>query len=86
MKVWNFLVWQWNQFDAWQRVWMLAAAFFGAGVTAGEDARFVLWRISAGIFVFWFLKCFMWDGIKYSWNRYQEEQQKIVDILKQDPK
>jgi hypothetical protein len=86
MKVWNFLVWQWNQFDSWQRVWLLGAACFGAGLTASDQVGSVLLRLSAGIFLFWFFKCFVWDGIIFSWNRYQQEQQKIVDILKQESK
>jgi hypothetical protein len=40
--------------------------------------------VSAAIFLAHMFKWMIWDAIGESWKMYHEEQQKIVDIMKDD--
>lgn len=84
MKVWYFLQWQWRQFDAWQKMWMVAFFFFGAGIGAekGSTHETVCYLLGGTIFICLLFKLVVWDGIAQSWNEYNREQEKVVDILK----
>jgi len=84
MKVWYFLQWQWRQFDAWQKWWMLGMCFLGAGigVESGSTHERVLYSIALVILAGGMFKMVFWDGIKNQWIRFNQEQEKIVNIMK----
>jgi len=82
MKILHFLQWQWRQFDAWQKWWMVGMFFFGAGVGASDPYQRYLLAIPFLIITLSLLKWILWDGIKHQWAQFNQEQQKIVDIMK----
>ena len=88
MKVWYFLQWQWRQFDAWQKWWMLGMFFLGAGIGAesGSTHERVFYGIALVILAGGMLKMVFWDGIKNQWIRFNQEQEEIVRIIKNGTK
>ena len=84
MKVWYFLQWQWQQFDAWQKMWMVAFFFFGAGIGAekGSTHETVFYTMSVTIFICLFLKWMLWDSIRDQWIRFNKEQEHLIKIMK----
>ena len=87
-KILNFISWQWHRFELWQKAWFVAMFLFGAGVgsTPGSTKQTVLFCIAGTILGGLFLKGMIWDGIRNQWREYQEEQNKIVSIIKDGPK
>ena len=85
-KIWNFVQWQWRQFETWQKFWMLAMFFIGAGTGASDPYKVYLLAAGLGIILVFMLKWAVWDGTRNAWARYNEEQQKIVDIMRDGPK
>lgn len=83
-KVLHFIQWKYRQWDLWQKIWLVGAFFSGCYLSAVKDSttEAVSMYISVGLFVLVFLKWFVWDTIKYQWDQYQEEQERIVKILK----
>jgi hypothetical protein len=81
-KILNFLQWQWKQLEVWQKCWMLASFLIGAGVGASEPYNRYLLLSGAAIILGFMLKWAIWDSIRNSWTRYNEEQEKIVSMLK----
>jgi len=81
-KILNFLQWQWKQFETWQKFWMLAMFLIGAGVGASEPYKMYLLGMGAGIIFAFMIKWAIWDGTRSAWARYNEEQEKIVNIMK----
>ena len=88
MKIWYFLQWQWRQFELWQRMWMLGMFFLGAGIGAesGSVHERVFYGIALVILAGGMLKMVIWDGIKNQWNQFNQEQQRVIDIMKEVPK
>jgi hypothetical protein len=56
----------------------------GASTTAPDHVRVWLLIPAIAIPLFFTLKWWIWDGMKDSWKQYQDEQQKILDIIKGD--
>jgi membrane protein DedA with SNARE-associated domain len=85
MKIINFIIWNWRKMTAWQRMFALAFFFLGAAIASNDDKiAAVLALVSAAIFLAHMFKWMIWDAIGESWKMYHEEQQKIVDIMKDD--
>jgi hypothetical protein len=84
-RVWYFLVWQWNQFERWQKFWFLGMFFmgFGAAAQSGSMHEKVAFGISSVIFLSMFLHWVVVEGIGGQWRKFNREQDDIVDILKQ---
>lgn len=81
-KIWNFLQWQWQQFETWQKMWILAMFLVGAGTSAKEPVNMYLLGAGGAIIVGFMLKWVIWDGTRSAWARYNEEQEKIINIMK----
>ena len=82
MKIWSFIKWRWQKWERWQRVWVVAFFFLGAGVGAKQPAQTVLLAIPVGIFFFYLGKWWIWDPVKESYQEYQKEQQGLFDTIK----
>ena len=81
-EIFYFLQWQWRRFETWQRFFILAMFLLGCAVTAPESLRVYFYMSGMIIISGFFLKWAVWDGTRAAWKRYQEEKQKVVDILK----
>jgi hypothetical protein len=81
-KVLNFIAWWWRNLDTWQKGWLAAAFVFGAGVGASDPYRQYLIGAPV-IFIFaYILKWMFWDGIRDQWLRFNKEQDRIVEIMR----
>lgn len=84
-KVFAFIGWSVRGLKTWQWVYMASAFFFGAGIAENdEQVRSVLFTIAGGIAAFWFMRYLVWEAIEHSWQRYNREQEELVEILKKD--
>lgn len=81
-KILYFIQWQWRRLETWQRFWLLAMFLIGAGF--GSNGLYSMYLLGAGsvIILGFMLKWAVYDGIKNSWAKYNEEQDQIVNILK----
>ena len=79
----NFLKWQWQKFEFWQKCFVISSFFMGAGIAAPESVRHLLLAVPL-IVVFGFMtKWFIWDGIHSSWVKYKEERNSLLTTIKQ---
>jgi len=77
-----FLRWQWKRFETWQRFFILAMFLIGCAFTAPQSFRVYFYMSGLIIIAGFTLKWAIWDGTRNAWKRYQEEKQKVIDILK----
>lgn len=82
-KVLAFLKWHWSNWDFTQKIWLLGAGFFGAGivdyVSTGQPglAIKIAWTLWAIVFIKWF----MWDSVIYSWKRFETERKDLFNTI-----
>ena len=81
-KIWHFLQWQWRQFEFWQKSWILAMFLIGAGFGAPESYKVYPLAVGGAIILGFWLKWAIWDGTRNAYARYQEEQEKLISIMK----
>jgi len=81
-EIFYFLQWQWRRFETWQRFFILAMFLIGCAFTAPDAAKMYFYLTGMAIIGGYMLKWSIWDGTRNAWKKYQEEKQKVVDILK----
>lgn len=82
MKILNFILWQWRRTQVWQKWFMLCFALLGATALAPMEIK--LWLYISAMFVplFFVFKWWVWDGIRDAWKKYHDEQQQLIDIVR----
>ena len=82
-KFFAFLKWHWSSWDFMQKMWMLGAAFFGAGIadywTTGQPGLSI--RIAWTIWGLVFAKWFFWDVSVDSWKRFESERKDLFKTI-----
>lgn len=81
-KIWYFIQWQYRRLETWQKWWMFAMFLFGGSFSASPELRPYYLYPAMAIIMGFILKWAVYDGIKNAWAKYNEEQEKIIDILK----
>ena len=82
MELIRFLRWQWNKWEPWQKLWIIGAGFFGAGVAADEPLKFYFLAIPITIMFVCSFKWFVWEPMIKSWSSYKEEKQNLFETIK----
>ena len=85
-EVVNFIVWQWNQWETWQKGYIIGAFFAGAGVVAPKPYDLYLFAIPMIVLFLWCSKWMVWDQVKASWDKYQTEKQGLFPTIKDSHK
>jgi hypothetical protein len=79
----NFLKWQWNKFEFWQKCFVGSSFFVGSALVAPSPYNLWLSYIPM-IVVFGFLtKWMIWDGVRSSWLKYKQERNSLLTTIKQ---
>lgn len=79
----NFIRWQWQRWQLWQKGYILGAAMLGAGVVAPEPYSFYLFAVPAIMLVVWTGKWWVWDSLKDSWTSYKKEKKQLFDTIRE---
>jgi hypothetical protein len=77
----NFIKWQWNKWEFWQKSFIVSAAFFGAGITAKVPYSIYLLAIPALCTFGFMTKWLIWDGTKAAWNSYKKEKAELFKTI-----
>lgn len=78
----DFIKWQWNKWELWQKGYIVGAFFAGAGVFAPKPYDFYLFAIPMIILFVWCTKWMVWDQLRESWNKYQTEKRELFPTIK----
>lgn len=79
-----FLQWQWKRFETWQRWFLFAMFLLGCSLAVPEDIRSYFYLSGMFIVIGFSVKWIVWDGTKSAWQNYQNEKQKVMEILKDE--
>lgn len=82
MKIWYFMQWQWRQFETWQRFWLLAMFLGGCAFTAPDHYKAYFILAAGAIVLSFVLKWIFYDGVMNAWHKFNQEQEKMVDIMR----
>jgi hypothetical protein len=85
-EIWNFLQWQWQRFEGWQKMFMFAMFLQGAGWGMGRDIGLYVSGLGMGIIVSYILKWCVWDGIRSSWAKYKSHRNELLTTIRDSHK
>jgi hypothetical protein len=83
MEILNFLKWQWNKWQFWQKCYIFGACLLGAGVVAPEPYSLYLFAVPVTMLVVWTGKWMLWDQAVESWNTYKKEKSSLFDTIRE---
>lgn len=81
-EILNFLSWQWNQWEFWQKCFIVSSFFLGAGLAAPEAVRSYLIAIPLIVITAFLAKWLVWDVSKTQWEKYKKEKYELFDNIK----
>jgi hypothetical protein len=79
----NFIRWQWQRWQLWQKGYILGSAMLGAGVVAPEPYSFYLFAVPVIMLIVWTGKWWVWDSLKDSWAAYKKEKKQLFDTIRE---
>lgn len=82
----NFVQWQWNKFEFWQKSFIFSSGFFGAAIVAEPPYTFYLSLVPMLVVGTFMTKWLIWDGIKNSWEKYKKEKSELFQTIKESGK
>ena len=86
MKIFQFIRWQWRQWEWWQKTFIVSAFLFGVSANLSEPYKTWVWGISMANIVFWLMKWVLWDGTKSAYRKFVEEQNSLFTTIKESDK
>lgn len=78
----NFIKWQWNKWEFWQKSFILSSLLFGAGAVAEPPYSIYLFVIPAAVILFWATKWLVWDGTRRAWLDYKKEKADLFHTIR----
>jgi hypothetical protein len=87
MKVWYFVKWQLKRMSSSDLLWYLTCALIGSGLVDYTNI-YGKYRVLAGLLIMLVLlmKYVLWDQVKANYKQFQEEQNNLVNLIKNSEK
>jgi len=82
----NFVQWQWNKYEFWQKCFVASSAFFGAALVAPAPYGQYLSFVPMCVIFSFMTKWLVWDGAKAQWKKYKEEKENLFTTIKESDK
>ena len=82
-EILNFIRWQWNKWEFWQKCYIVGAFFFGLGIGMPNPYRTFVMAVPVSMFFIATFKWFIWDMVKSSWNSYKKEKETLFDTIRE---
>ena len=86
MKIFSFIKWQWNRWNIGIKFLIFSILVIIGSVIAPSPIDKYLLGSGLLITLTLQMKWFIWDSIKSSYKKYQEEQQHLFTIIKESDK
>ncbi len=86
MKVFQFIRWQWQQFETWQKCYIFGAFLMGAGVVTPSPYDKYLFALPVAMLFCWTAKWWIWDALKNSYQKFLNEQNSLFTTIKESDK
>jgi hypothetical protein len=85
-EVVNFIIWQWNQWQTWQKGYILGAFMLGTSIFIPEPYSKYLIAVPMIMLFVWTFKWAVWNQLMESWNKYQTEKRELFTNIRDSHK
>lgn len=85
-EVFNFLKWQWQKFEFWQKCFVGSSFFIGASIVAEPPYDQYLGMVPLVIVGAFFIKWVVIDGTRSAWQRYKQERNQLLTTIRDSDK
>ena len=85
-EVIDFIIWQWNHWQTWQKGYILGAFMLGTSIFIPEPYSKYLIAVPMIMLFVWTFKWAVWNQLMESWNKYQTEKRELFTNIKDSHK
>ncbi len=82
----GWIRWVWSRQETWQKWWLFAMFWLGAGLSASHNIQPYIMAIPALIFGFYLTKWAVWDAFRSSWAKYRQHRNELLTTIKDSDK
>ena len=81
-ELYNFLIWKWQSFQTWQKMFLAAMAIQTLGWFVPGTIGMILAGLGIAVVFGYMLKWFVWDELRNSWAKYKAERNSLLTTIK----
>jgi hypothetical protein len=81
-EILGFIAWQWRKWELWQRIFIVSMIVFVGAILLPDP--YDVYVVLALMFVMlgWTFKWAVWDNVHANWQKYKQERNQLLQIIK----
>lgn len=83
MELLNFVKWQWNKFEFWQKTFLFSFFLMFLSLFFEHPNNFLIIAAGFSIVTFWTVKWFVIDVMVKNYSNYQKEKSTLFEKIKE---
>lgn len=83
MDLLNFVKWQWNKFEFWQKTFLISILLMFSSLFFDPPNNFLIIMAGFSIVTFWTVKWFVFDVLVKSYSSFQKEKATLFEKIKE---
>jgi hypothetical protein len=81
-EILGFIAWQWRQWELWQRIFIVSMTVFAGAVLLPNPYDVYVVLTLTGAMLAWTFKWAIWDNVQANWQKYKQERNQLLQIIK----
>jgi hydrogenase-4 membrane subunit HyfE len=86
MEILKFIKWQWTRFELWQKVYLFCFLAMISSLFLNDPYDYYVWTFSIIVIFGYFIKWFIFDSLKNSYEKYKKEKSELFNFIKESDK
>jgi hypothetical protein len=70
----NFIIWQWQRCELWQKIYVISLTFIAIGVFWSSILGTIMLLLGVVLLLAWMFKWAVWDSLSYSYKEFIKER------------
>ena len=81
-EILGFIAWQWRKWELWQRIFIVSMAVFAGAVLLPNPYDVYVVMTLTFAMLGWTFKWAVWDNVQANWQKYKQERNQLLQIIK----
>jgi protein-S-isoprenylcysteine O-methyltransferase Ste14 len=81
-EIFGFIGWQWRKWELWQKIFIVSMTVFVGAVLLPNPYDVYVVGTLMFVMLGWTFKWAVWDNVQANWQKYKQERNQLLQIIK----